>query len=61
MNESQLNKISNMIKVRIDKKEEDVVKNGDAEGPNDNAPSEIGATEGDELNDKVEELQDALL
>jgi hypothetical protein len=55
MNESQLNKISSMLKVRIDKNELAA-----AEEENgtyyDQAFSEIGATEADELNDKVDEL-----
>lgn len=57
MNESQLNKISNMLKVRIDKNEQAA----EDEGTVEQAFSEIGLTEADELNDKVEELQDALL
>ena len=60
MNESQLNKISKMLKVRIHKNEQEVAIS-EYDGANDYAASEVALTEADELNDKVEELQDALL
>jgi hypothetical protein len=56
MNESQLNSISNIIKVRINKgKNQDGLSTYESEGPYE-ITSLNGETEADELNDKVEEL-----
>jgi|LauGreDrversion4_2_1035121.scaffolds.fasta_scaffold251223_2 hypothetical protein len=53
MNENQLEKIHKILNAKIENAEDD--------GQNEvNTGSIIGETEADELNDKVEELQDAL-
>ena len=53
MNENQLEKINKILNAKIENAEDD--------GQNEvNTGSIIGETEADELNDKVEELQDAL-
>lgn len=52
MNESQLNKISKMLKVRIGKNQEDTgSQRYEDEGPHEYTGSMIGETEADELND----------
>jgi hypothetical protein len=61
MSESQLNTISKMLKIK--KGQDDMMSQVDDEGPRENnyTGSFAGETEADELNDKVDELQDALL
>ncbi len=56
MNESQLNKISKMLKVRINKGEHDSASQAVDEDAHEYAASEFMGTEADELNDKVDEL-----
>lgn len=59
MNEQQLQKISKILQVRINKslENEGGVPYNEEEGP---SASQIGEGEAEELNDRVEELQDAL-